>query len=1065
MANFFINRPIVSIVLSILIVLMGVVVIRGLSVEQYPFLAPPNIRVQGTYPGASAEAVEQSVAVPIEQEVNGVDRMIYMKSSNTSDGRMLLDVNFEVGTDQDTANVLTQNRVSTASARLPAEVTQQGVTVKKQSPSILMLVSLYSPKDSYDANFLINYCGINLRDQLLRIPGIAQVDLFGGTDYGMRIWFKPDMMAKLGLVPADVISAIKEQNIQAPAGKIGGAPTPKDQEMTETLSAPGRLVTPEEFENVIVRQTSTGAVVRIKDIGHVEMGSQDYNSFGRLNSKPAGAMAVYLLPGANQLKAADTIYETMDHAKALFPPDMDYKIVYDTTPAVEASIHEILKTFVEALILVVLVVYIFLQNLRATFIPILTIPVSLIGTFIFFPVLGFSINTLSMFGLVLAIGIVVDDAIVVVEAVIHHLEHGLGPKEATVQAMKEVSAPVIGIALILSAVFVPVALLAGLVGSMYKQFALTIAISVLLSAFNALTLTPALCALMLKPPKPTRGPLGVFFRGFNKVFEVVTNGYVSGSRMLVRRGIITIALVGLVILGAGFFAKQLPAGFIPDEDQGIMGVNVQLPPGASLARTSEVLKTVEQILAKTEGVESYQTIGGYGVVTNTYQSNYGTIFARLKPWEERHKESEKVKGIMAELQKHFAAIPEAVIFPFNIPTLSGFGAASGFNFLIQDRSGTMSVDQLGDQARKFITAARQRPELGNIFTSFDPNYPQVKVDLDREKARTLGVPVNDVFQAMSAAMGGAFVNDFNRFGRLYRVYIQAQPESRLKSEDIGHIYVRSKTTNQMIPLSTLVSIKDIAGTEITTRFNLLRSVELTGAPARGYTSGQAIAALESVFADQMPKEMSFAYSQMSYQEKIAPPPLPTFILAIVVVFLLLAAMYESWRLPWAVLLGSPLVALGALFGVWLFGYDNNVYVQIGLVMLIGLAAKNAILIVEFAKAKHEKDGLSLEDAALTSARLRFRPILMTAFAFILGVIPLMKASGAGAGAQNVMGTGVFFGMLVATAMGVFIIPGNYTFIESLGRKRKKVDAPPPPEPVEPKVDHGAPVPVQAGGSH
>ncbi|HEU5238637.1 MAG TPA: efflux RND transporter permease subunit, partial [Pyrinomonadaceae bacterium] len=775
MANFFINRPIVSIVLSILIVLMGVVVIRGLSVEQYPFLAPPNIRVQGTYPGASAEAVEQSVAVPIEQEVNGVDRMIYMKSSNTSDGRMLLDVNFEVGTDQDTANVLTQNRVSTASARLPAEVTQQGVTVKKQSPSILMLVSLYSPKDSYDANFLINYCGINLRDQLLRIPGIAQVDLFGGTDYGMRIWFKPDMMAKLGLVPADVISAIKEQNIQAPAGKIGGAPTPKDQEMTETLSAPGRLVTPEEFENVIVRQTSTGAVVRIKDIGHVEMGSQDYNSFGRLNSKPAGAMAVYLLPGANQLKAADTIYETMDHAKALFPPDMDYKIVYDTTPAVEASIHEILKTFVEALILVVLVVYIFLQNLRATIIPILTIPVSLIGTFIFFPVLGFSINTLSMFGLVLAIGIVVDDAIVVVEAVIHHLEHGLGPKEATVQAMKEVSAPVIGIALILSAVFVPVALLAGLVGSMYKQFALTIAISVLLSAFNALTLTPALCALMLKPPKPTRGPLGIFFRGFNKVFEVVTNGYVSGSRILVRRGIITIALVVLVILGAGFFAKQLPAGFIPDEDQGIMGVNVQLPPGASLARTSEVLKTVEQILSKTDGVESYQTIGGYGVVTNTYQSNYGTIFARLKPWEERHKESEKVKGIMAELQKHFAAIPEAVIFPFNIPTLSGFGAASGFNFLIQDRSGTMTVDQLGDQARKFITAARQRPELGNVFTSFDPNYPQVKVDLDREKARTLGVPVNDVFQAMSAAMGGAFVNDFNRFGRLYRVYIQAQP--------------------------------------------------------------------------------------------------------------------------------------------------------------------------------------------------------------------------------------------------------------------------------------------------
>jgi HAE1 family hydrophobic/amphiphilic exporter-1 len=1064
MANFFINRPIVSIVLSILIVLVGVVVIRGLSVEQYPFLAPPNIRVTATYPGASAEAVEQSVAVPIEQEVNGVDRMIYMKSSNTSDGRMLLDVNFEVGTDQDTANVLTQNRTATAAARLPAEVNQQGVTVKKQSPSILMLVSLYSPKDAYDANFLINYCGINLRDQLLRIPGIAQVDLFGGTDYGMRVWFKPDMMAKLGLVPADVINAIKEQNIQPPAGKIGGAPTPKDQEMTETLSVPGRLVTPEEFENIIVRQTATGAVVRIKDIGHVELGSQDYNSFGRLNGKPGGAMAVYLLPGANQLKAAETIYETMEHAKLLFPPDVDYKIVYDTTPAVEASIHEILKTFVEALILVTLVVFIFLQNIRATIIPMLTIPVSLIGTFIFFPLLHFSINTLSMFGLVLAIGIVVDDAIVVVEAVIHHLEHGKSPKDATIQAMKEVSAPVIGIALILSAVFVPVALLAGLVGSMYRQFALTIAISVLLSAFNALTLTPALCALLLKPPKPTRGPLGFFFRGFNKVFEVVTNGYVSTSRLLVRRGIVTIGIVALVVIGAGFFAKRIPAGFIPDEDQGILGVNVQLPPGASLERTSEVLKQVEEILAKTEGIESYQTIGGYGVVTNTYQSNYGTLFARLKPWEERKGEALHAKGIMAELQKHFAGIPEAVVFPFNIPTLSGFGAASGFNFLIQDRSGSMTIDQLGEQSRKFITAARQRPELGNVFTSFDPNYPQVKVDLDREKARTLGVPVNEVFQAMSTAMGGAFVNDFNRFGRLYRVYVQAQPESRLKSEDIGKIYVRSKTTNQMVPLSTLVSIKDVAGTELTTRFNLLRSVELQGSPARGYTSGQALAALEQVFAETMPKEMSFSYSQLSYQEKIAPPAGPTLILSIFVVFLLLAAMYESWRLPWAVLLGSPLVALGALFGVWLFGFDNNVYVQIGLVMLIGLAAKNAILIVEFAKAKHE-EGLTLEDAALTSARLRFRPILMTAFAFILGVIPLMKASGAGAGAQNVMGTGVFFGMLVATGLGVFIIPGNYTFIEGLGRRKKEKTIGAPPVPVVTSPPQVSPLPIHAGGGH
>jgi HAE1 family hydrophobic/amphiphilic exporter-1 len=1035
MANFFIRRPIVAIVISILTVLLGVVTITGLSVEQYPFLAPPNIRVIATYPGASAVAVEQSVATPIEQEVNGVDRLIYMQSKNTSDGRMQLDVNFEVGTDQDIANVLTQNRVSSAQARLPQEVTQQGVTVKKQSPSILMLISVYSPNDAYDANFLINYCGINLRDQLLRIPGIAQVDLFGGTDYGMRIWIRPDKLAKLGLTPADVISAVKEQNLQAPAGKIGAAPTPKDQEFTNTVSAPGRLVTVEEFENIIVRQSATGEVVRIKDIGRAELGSQDYNSFGRLNGKPAGAMAVYLLPGANQLKAAEAIYATMERAKALFPPGMDYKIVYDTTPAVQASIHEILKTFVEALVLVTLVVFIFLQNIRATIIPLLTIPVSLIGTFIFFPVLGFSVNTLSMFGLVLAIGIVVDDAIVVVEAVIHHIEHGKPPREATIKAMEEVTAPVIGIALILSAVFVPVALLGGLVGSMYKQFALTIAISVLLSAFNALSLTPALCAMLLKPARPMRGPLGVFFRGFNKVFDITTTGYVSASRLLVRRSFLTIVIVAGVAVGAGLFGRVIPAGFIPDEDQGIFGINVQLPPGASLERTSAVLKKVEDILAKTEGVDSFQTIGGYGAVTSTYQPNYGSLFMRLKPWEKRKGDALHVKGIMAGLQPQFAAIPEAIIFSFNIPTLAGFGAASGFNFLLQDRSGSMTVEQLGEQTRKFLAAGRQRPELGNLFTSFDPNYPQIKVDLDREKARTLGVPVNEVFQAMSAAMGSAYVNDFNRFGRLYRVYVQADAEARLKAEDIGRVYVRSKTTNEMIPLSTLVTIKDIAGTELTTRFNLQRSVEIQGAPARGYTSGQALAALEQVFAETLPKEMSFAYSSISYQEKVAPPAGPTLVMAIVCVFLLLAAMYESWRLPWAVLLGSPLVALGAFFGVWLMGFDNNVYVQIGLVMLIGLAAKNAILIVEFAKAKHE-EGSSLEESALESARLRFRPILMTAFAFILGVVPLMLASGAGAGAQTVMGTGVFWGMLIATGLGVFIIPGNFTFVEALGRRRR-----------------------------
>jgi hydrophobic/amphiphilic exporter-1 (mainly G- bacteria), HAE1 family len=1034
MAEFFIRRPIVAIVIAILTVLLGTYSLMRLSFEQYPFLAPPTIRVTANYPGASAVAVEQSVATPIEQEVNGVDRMIYMKSSNTSDGRMLLDVNFEVGVDQDTANVLTQNRVSSAQARLPQEVVAQGVTVKKQSPSILMLISLSSPGGSYDANFLINYASINLRDQILRIPGIAQVDLFGGTDYGLRIWLRPDKLAKLGLTPSDVIAAIKEQNLQAPAGRIGQAPTPADQAFTFTVSAPGRLVTSEEFENIIIREAQTGTPVRIRDIGRAELGSQDYNSFGRLNGKPAGAMAVYLLPGANQLKAADTIYKTMATAKTLFPPDLDYTIVYDTTPAVQASIHEIVKTFIEALILVTLVVFIFLQNLRATIIPLLTVPVSIVGTFIFFPALGFSVNTLSMFGLVLAIGIVVDDAIVVVEAVMHHIEHGMSPREATSQAMKEVSAPVIGIALILSAVFVPVAFISGLTGQMYQQFALTIAISVLLSAFSALSLSPALAAMLLKPARPARGPLGAFFRGFNKVFDTSTTGYVAVCRLLIRRAILTVLIVGVVIAGVALLGKALPAGFIPDEDQGLFGVNVQLPPAASLERTSAVLRKVEEILSKVEGVESYQTIGGYGAVTSTYQPNFGSIFVRLKPWEERHAESQKVYGIMRRMQRELAAIPEAIAFPFNIPTISGFGASSGFNFLLQDRSGTLSVEQLGARTREFVTAARQRPEFASLFTAFDPTYPQVKVELDREKARTLGVPVNEVFQAMSAAMGGTYVNDFNRFGRLYRVYVQADADYRRKPGDIGDVYVRSKTTGTMIPLSTLVTISTIQGTEITTRFNLLRSVEINGAPARGVSSGQALAALEEVFRQTMPKEMGFAYSSLSYQEKIAPSATPTFVLAIVFVFLLLAALYESLRLPWAVLLGSPLVALGAFFGVWLTGYDNNVYVQIGLIMLVGLAAKNAILIVEFAKAKHEQEGQSLEDAALESARLRFRPILMTAFAFILGVVPLMLASGAGAGAQNVMGTAVFWGMLVATALGVFLIPGNFVFVEGLGRK-------------------------------
>ncbi len=1041
MSEFFIRRPIVAMVISIIIVIVGVSTLLELPIESYPQLAPPTIRVQATYPGASAEAVEQSVATPIEQQVNGVENMIYMKSTNTSDGRLTLDVTFDVGTDLDIANVLTQNRVSQATSRLPQAVNQQGVTIKKVNTSMLMLVSLYSPDDRYDMQFLNNYAMINVREALLRVQGISQVDLMG-AEYGMRVWLEPDRLATLGVTPSDVIQAIREQNIQAPAGKIGAAPSPPGQEFTWTVRAPGTLMSPAEFEEIIVRQTETGADIRVRDVGRVELGGENYLAVGRLNGKPAGLLAIYLVPGANQLESASAIYTTLEEMRGFFPEGVDYEIVYDTTPAVKASINEIVVTFFQALALVILVVWIFLQNFRATLIPLLAIPVSLIGTFIFFPILGFTINTLTMFGLVLAIGVVVDDAIVVVEAVSLNIENGMSPIDATSKAMKEVTGPVIGTTIILIAVFVPVAFIGGLTGRMYQQFALTIAASVCISSVNALTLSPALSSLLLRKQTASRGPLGAFFRWFNLGLERGTSSYMKGVKLLIRRSALSIVAVAAVMFAGGSLGSSLRTGFVPTEDQGVLMANVQLPNAASAERTDEVMRQIEKIVADTPGISAYNSIVGYSMLAGTFGSNYGALFCRLEPWEDRTTAETSLRGIIGSLQPRLSAVPEAVAFAFVPPTIPGFGASGGFSALLQDRSGSMSAADLNIHAQEFIKAAAQRPEIVNPYTSFDATIPQLKVDLDREKARTLGVPIDQVFATLQSAFGGAYVNDFNRFGRLYRVFVQADASYRTVPEDLGKVYVRSQRTGRMIPLSTLITVTPSSGAEITTRYNLFRSVEVSGGAAPGYSSGQAMRAVEEVAAQVLPREMGIAWSGMSYQEDIAPSPTPTFILAIVFVFLILAALYESWKMPFGVLLGTPTVILGAFLGIWLLNLENNIYVQIGMIMLIGLCAKTAILIVEFAKQKKDEDGLAPVDAAELAAKLRFRPVLMTAFSFVLGVTPLIFASGSGAVSRIMMGVTVFSGMLVATILGVFLTPAFFVFIEKFGWKKKAVDANP-----------------------
>lgn len=1057
---FFVRRPTVAIVLAIVMVIFGLVTIGGLPISQYPEVVPPEIQVNASYAGANALAVEQSVTTPLEQKINGVENMIYMRSINANDGTSSIRVSFEVGSDLDMSNVLVQNRVSEAQASLPEEVKRLGVTVKKSLSFPLMLVTLRSPKGTYDNSFLSNYATINILDALARINGVGQVNQFGGSDYAMRVWVKPDQLAQLGLSVADVYRAIQQQNVIAPAGQIGGPPAPPGTENTFVLRTSGRLESAEEFGQIVVKSDGDAAsLIRLKDVARIELGTQLYNSSGRFNGDAAAVLAVYQVPGSNALEVAKTIRATMEELKTRFPDDIEHIISLDTTKAVTEGIDEIVNTLRDAIILVVIVVFIFLQSWRATIIPILVVPVSLIATFSVFPLLGFSVNVLSLLGLVLAIGIVVDDAIVVVEAVMHHIEHGSSPREATNKAMQEVAGPVIAIALILCAVFVPVVFMGGITGRFYQQFAVTIAVSVLFSAVGALTLTPALCALLLKPSTPSKGPLGKFFAGFNSIFDRVTARYLGVAGFLARKLIRGIILSGVIVAGLVFLGKSLPSGFVPEEDQGYILANVQLPEAASLERTSQAARQVEQIILNTPGVDSVTTVNGFSLITQSYASNTSFFFIWLKPWHDRPGLMNSSFGILRRLNGQLAReFTEGMAIAFGPPAIPGLGTGSGFSMMLQDKSGK-GPEYLDEQAKLFMQAASKRPEIGRISTAYRASTPQLFAQVDRDKALTAGVAIADVNSTLGSLLGGSYVNDFNRFGRLYKVYLQAEGVYRDKPEDIRSYYVKNKR-GEMVSLGTLISITPTNGPEFTNRFNLYRSAEMIGASGPGYSSSQTLAALKEVAANVLPPDVGYDWNAMSYQEeKAAGKGAVVFVLGMLFVFLILAAQYESWFLPFSVLLGTPFAVFGAMLGLWLCrfidpSYVNNIFAQIGILTLVGLAAKNAILIVEFARMK-VAEGAPLLEGTLEAAKLRFRPILMTAFAFILGVVPLVLASGAGAQGRKVMGMSVFAGMTMATIIGVLLVPMLFVLVERLSGGRKHSAA---------RSDEN-PTPIQSAGNH
>ncbi len=1038
MGNFFVNRPIVAMVIAIVMVIIGTVFLGGLPIQQYPDITPPIVEVRATYTGANAVSVEQSVATPLEQQINGVDNMIYMKSTNANDGTMNIQVSFEIGTDPDMNTVFTQNRVAAATAKLPEEVKRLGVTTEKSLPNILMLITLTSEDGRFDQNFLGNYALINIKDVLARIKGIGRVNVLGASDYSMRIWIRPDRLAQLGITIPEIRDAIQQQNVVVPGGRFGAEPAPPGTDFTYTVRLPDRLQSEEEFGEIVVRTTPEGSQVKIKDIARVELGVETYLAFTRLDNRECGIIALYQAPGSNAVELAEQVKKTMVELSKSFPQGIKYDISLDTTLAITAGIDEIVETLFIALALVIFVVFIFIQDWRASLIPTIAIPVSLVAAFMVFPLIGFSINVLSLLGLVLAIGIVVDDAIVVVEAVQVNIENGMNPKDATVKAMSEVTAPVIATTLVLVAVFIPVAAMAGITGSLYQQFAITVAVSVVFSSINALTLSPALCSLLLRKRVPYKGLLGAFFKKFNDTFDRVTGSYVGFTHKVVsniRRGVIFIILI---VVGLFVISRVVPGGFMPEEDMGYLFVNIQLPDAASLQRTNKVAKKVENIIENYDQVEYITTAAGFSLLSGSMSSNSGFIFVSLKDWSQREETALEIVSLLN--RDFFTQINEAQVFAFGPPAIPGLGNGSGFTLMLQDRVGR-TPEYLAKETQKFIQAALERPEIGSIFTTFRANVPQRFMDINRDKVLKAGIPLNDIYTTVGAFLGGSYINDFNRFGRLYKAYIQAEPEYRQNANQVNLFYVKNKD-GVSVPLAGFVDIKDITGPDFTNRFNLFRSVELTGGPAPGYTSAQALNALEELADQILPPDMSYEWSNMSYQEKQASGTAGVvFIFALVFVFLILAAQYESWSLPLSILLGTPFAVFGAFFALMIArffsdSYELNVFAQIALVMLIAMAAKNAILIVEFAKLEFDK-GLTLYDAAIKAAQLRFRPILMTAFSFILGVMPLVIASGAGAEARVVMGMALLGGMALATLLGVFFYPMLFVLIGKMGKYEEK----------------------------